>query len=66
MGAVLSSAARMIAGRESVMGGRWEWVVGPGKLFLMIHPLFHSFIPKISAYYSLKPAHYSQLFPKHD
>ena len=26
MVAVLSSAARMIAGRESVMGGRWEWV----------------------------------------
>ena len=26
MVAVLSSVARMIAGRESVMGGRWEWV----------------------------------------
>ena len=26
----------------------------------MVHPLFYYFIPKISAYYSLKPAHYSQ------
>ena len=39
--------------------------LGPGKLFPMIHPLFYSFIPKISAYSSLKPAHYSHLFPKH-
>ena len=33
--------------------------LGLGKLFPKIHLLFYSFIPKFSAYYSLKPAHYS-------
>ena len=36
--------------------GLW---VGLGKLFPKIHLLFYSFIPRFSAYYSLKPAHYS-------
>jgi len=34
-------------------------MVGLGKLFPKIHLLFYSFIPKFSAYYSLKPAQYS-------
>ena len=42
----------------------WGLELGPGKLFPMIYPLFYSFIPKISAYYFLKTAHYSKLFPK--
>ena len=39
--------------------GMYSLWLGLGKLFPKIHLLFYSFIPKFSAYYSLKPAHYS-------
>ena len=41
------------------MAGQGALELGLGKLFPKIHLLFYPFIPKFSAYYSLKPAHYS-------
>jgi len=38
--------------------------VGLGKIFSKIHLLFYSFIPKFSAHYSFKPAHYSSTILK--